>query len=207
VEVVINYEAPSNHDIYLHRVGRTARAGKNGLAITLTGRNDRSVVKRALRFSKKLGGRCVSRDLDPKDVDKWHKKMESLHNTIEEKLQLEQVEKELALAEKEALKGQNMMNHEKEILSRPRRTWFMRNNEKENGPGRDQNDQHNGHERQRKPGDQNKKTRTLFNPRLKAAGLNPAKDQVDRMKKKQESKKERLNIRQFKKSKKRAGSQ
>ena len=32
---VINYELPPDPDIYLHRVGRTARAGKSGLALSL----------------------------------------------------------------------------------------------------------------------------------------------------------------------------
>jgi ATP-dependent RNA helicase DeaD len=32
---VINYDVPATPDEYLHRVGRTARAGKTGIAITL----------------------------------------------------------------------------------------------------------------------------------------------------------------------------
>ena len=32
---VINYDVPGTPDEYLHRVGRTARAGKTGIAITL----------------------------------------------------------------------------------------------------------------------------------------------------------------------------
>ena len=35
LEHVINYDMPSSHETYLHRVGRTARAGKAGLATTL----------------------------------------------------------------------------------------------------------------------------------------------------------------------------
>jgi ATP-dependent RNA helicase RhlB len=32
---VINYDVPQNHEEYIHRIGRTARAGKTGKAITL----------------------------------------------------------------------------------------------------------------------------------------------------------------------------
>jgi ATP-dependent RNA helicase RhlE len=31
---VINFEAPTDYDVYIHRVGRTGRAGKTGEAIT-----------------------------------------------------------------------------------------------------------------------------------------------------------------------------
>lgn len=35
LQAVINYDLPSDTDIYVHRVGRTGRAGKGGLAISL----------------------------------------------------------------------------------------------------------------------------------------------------------------------------
>jgi ATP-dependent RNA helicase DDX49/DBP8 len=40
VDLVINYDVPRNPDDYIHRVGRTARAGKEGEAITLVGQRD-----------------------------------------------------------------------------------------------------------------------------------------------------------------------
>jgi ATP-dependent RNA helicase DDX5/DBP2 len=32
---VLNYDYPNNSEDYVHRIGRTGRAGKNGTAITL----------------------------------------------------------------------------------------------------------------------------------------------------------------------------
>lgn len=37
---VINYSLPDNPETYTHRIGRTGRAGKDGIAITLAGRAD-----------------------------------------------------------------------------------------------------------------------------------------------------------------------
>ncbi len=35
VSAVINYDLPKNHELYIHRIGRTGRAGKKGLALSL----------------------------------------------------------------------------------------------------------------------------------------------------------------------------
>ena len=40
VDLVVNYDVPRNPDDYIHRVGRTARAGKKGEAITMVGQRD-----------------------------------------------------------------------------------------------------------------------------------------------------------------------
>src|SRR5690606_3185756 len=37
IEHVINYDVPQNAEEYIHRIGRTARAGKRGYAITFVG--------------------------------------------------------------------------------------------------------------------------------------------------------------------------
>lgn len=45
VNLVINYDLPRNPDDYIHRVGRTARAGRKGTAISLVGQRDVELVK------------------------------------------------------------------------------------------------------------------------------------------------------------------
>ncbi len=43
VELVINYDFPNNIEDYVHRIGRTGRAGAKGTAVTLfTGANAKS---------------------------------------------------------------------------------------------------------------------------------------------------------------------
>lgn len=45
VGLVINYDVPRDPDDYIHRVGRTARAGRKGEAVTLIGQRDVGLVK------------------------------------------------------------------------------------------------------------------------------------------------------------------
>jgi ATP-dependent RNA helicase RhlE len=41
---VINFDAPEDHETYVHRVGRTGRAGRRGIAVTLVGEEQRGEV-------------------------------------------------------------------------------------------------------------------------------------------------------------------
>ena len=44
VEAVINYELPSDHELYIHRIGRTGRAGQEGLALSLFTHKERPLL-------------------------------------------------------------------------------------------------------------------------------------------------------------------
>ena len=57
VDLVINYDIPRNPDDYIHRVGRTARAGKKGEAVTLVGQRDVQLfLAIEARVGTKMGG-------------------------------------------------------------------------------------------------------------------------------------------------------
>lgn len=45
VAAVVNFDAPRTLETYLHRIGRTARAGRSGLALTLAEDGDRALLK------------------------------------------------------------------------------------------------------------------------------------------------------------------
>ncbi|KCZ90780.1 DEAD/DEAH box helicase [Hyphomonas johnsonii] len=60
VSHVINYDMPNISESYVHRIGRTARAGKTGIAISLVGNDERAY----LRDIEKLTGKAIAR-LDP----------------------------------------------------------------------------------------------------------------------------------------------
>ncbi len=48
---VINYGLPMKAEDYVHRIGRTGRAGRNGLAVTLAERMDSGMVRRIQHFT------------------------------------------------------------------------------------------------------------------------------------------------------------
>lgn len=49
---VINFDMPRTADVFLHRVGRTARAGKKGIAISLVEMHDQPMMDRVCRYTK-----------------------------------------------------------------------------------------------------------------------------------------------------------
>jgi superfamily II DNA/RNA helicase len=52
VELVVNFDLPVDDKAYLHRAGRTGRAGKSGLVISLVSNQDEFVIE---RYAKALG--------------------------------------------------------------------------------------------------------------------------------------------------------
>ena len=53
IQLVINYDVPHDKEDYVHRIGRTARAGKNGRSITLVSEKDQQYFMRIERFLEK----------------------------------------------------------------------------------------------------------------------------------------------------------
>jgi superfamily II DNA/RNA helicase len=51
---VFNYDLPKFAEDYVHRIGRTGRAGRNGLAISLANHTDRFNIRKIERFTKQL---------------------------------------------------------------------------------------------------------------------------------------------------------
>ena len=53
IQLVINYDVPHDEEDYVHRIGRTARAGKDGRAITLISEKDQPLFAAIERFLEK----------------------------------------------------------------------------------------------------------------------------------------------------------
>lgn len=127
VQTVINFACPRDLTSYIHRVGRTARAGREGYAVTFVTDNDRSLLKAIV---KRAGSRLKSRIVAEQSITKWSQMIEQMEDQVAEILQEEREEMALRKAEMEATKAENMIAHKDEIYSRPKRTWFATEKEK-----------------------------------------------------------------------------
>jgi superfamily II DNA/RNA helicase len=61
--VVFNFDVPYNAEDYIHRIGRTGRAGASGLAVTLVSRDDARLVGDIEKLIKK------KIDIEPLELD------------------------------------------------------------------------------------------------------------------------------------------
>lgn len=134
VQTVINYDMPAQLEQYLHRVGRTARAGRQGRSVTLVGEADRRLLKTVL---KRTPPEQVRHRLLPADaVHRTSEAIAALKLEIEHVLQEEREERALRQAEMQVQKGENLMKHQDEIYSRPARTWFQSEKDKAAAKGK-----------------------------------------------------------------------
>lgn len=69
VTLVINYDLPRDPDDYIHRVGRTARAGRKGEAVSFIGQRD---VELALTIEKRVG----------REMDTWEEEGVNLETRV-----------------------------------------------------------------------------------------------------------------------------
>ncbi len=63
---VFNYDLPKFPEDYVHRIGRTGRAGRNGIAVSLVNHAEGVNVKRIERFTKQLIPISVIEGMEPK---------------------------------------------------------------------------------------------------------------------------------------------
>ncbi|KNE59125.1 hypothetical protein AMAG_03462 [Allomyces macrogynus ATCC 38327] len=124
IETVVNYNMPTMHVQYLHRVGRTARAGRGGRAVSLVGEADRKLLRLIIKHATSAD-QIRNRVIPAAVVDKYAAKVEDAKEDIKAVLDEEKEEKQLRQTEQQLQKAQNMVDYRDEILARPKREWFQ----------------------------------------------------------------------------------
>jgi ATP-dependent RNA helicase DDX27 len=127
VKSVLNYAMPADYRQYLHRVGRTARAGKSGRSVSLVGESDRKTLKMVLKNAEIAP---KQRLIDVAVLEEFRERLELMSDDVEELLEEEKAERALLKAEKEATRAENIIQHAKEIKSRPKKEWFQSSKQK-----------------------------------------------------------------------------
>jgi ATP-dependent RNA helicase DeaD len=82
VSHVINYDVPSSPDAYVHRIGRTGRAGREGVAITLAEPRE----QRLLRAIERSTGRRLEMTSVPTVADLRARRFELTRASLREAL-------------------------------------------------------------------------------------------------------------------------
>jgi ATP-dependent RNA helicase RhlE len=68
VSHVVNFDLPMTAELYVHRIGRTARAGASGIAVTFCDREERSMLREIERLTKQrlpIAGGHAPAELEP----------------------------------------------------------------------------------------------------------------------------------------------
>ena len=129
VRCVINFQMPLIGDRYIHRVGRTARKGYIGEAITICDDKERLVLKKIFK-KEKIEINVKPIKINNQEIKDMYKKIMGFKNEIEEKIVDEKTEQQLEMAEKDIEKTMNIKLHQNEIKSRPKKKWYETTKEK-----------------------------------------------------------------------------
>ncbi|XP_014366734.2 probable ATP-dependent RNA helicase DDX27 [Papilio machaon] len=130
VKTVLNFTLPATLEHYIHRVGRTARAGRAGVSVSLAGEGERNLVKAIVRRARRP---VKSRAVPPDIVAKYRDRLTRLEPEIAAILDEEYAEKQLNKMEKQTAKLETNLKKEKDgpqIEVKRQHNWFQTPKEK-----------------------------------------------------------------------------
>ncbi len=82
VSHVVNFDVPSSPDAYVHRIGRTGRAGRDGVAVTLAEARESRLLRNIEQFTK----RKIAIESVPTAHDLRARRLELIQTALEESL-------------------------------------------------------------------------------------------------------------------------
>ncbi|XP_048001030.1 probable ATP-dependent RNA helicase DDX27 isoform X1 [Leguminivora glycinivorella] len=126
VKTVLNFTLPATLEHYIHRVGRTARAGRAGVSVSLAGEAERQLVKLIVKRAKRP---VKSRQVPPEIVAKYRERLTRLEPEIAAILDEEYAERQLNKMEKQTAKLEGSLKKEKLEPTR-QHEWFQTPKEK-----------------------------------------------------------------------------
>nr|CAH7718003.1 unnamed protein product [Callosobruchus chinensis] len=118
VQTVINFVMPATMEHYIHRVGRTARAGRAGVSVSLAGESERKIVKEVIKNARNP---VKNRIIPPDVLEKYKNRLEKLEPEIAEVLQEEYNERQLSKVENQVNRAEKLLKGEAE----EKRPWFQ----------------------------------------------------------------------------------